>query len=460
LIDKKLAINEDATGFIKNIGLLNRICSNEHVKVHHLYQNKFDCRLGCVPVFAMNKPLSFSSSGSEGLNRRLHILKFTKKPLKPDYLLKKKLKAELNGIFNWCMSIEYDLAINTILKFKDQSHFEEIYATSHPEYQFLQEMHETGGEIQASILYKEYREWLDNNGLADRSQNSFAEGLKSLHIHKKKTNTFNVYELPNLTYISLDDLLNDRLNIDDLDEVLEMYQGNTNSGGLVKNSSNQNDQNLDCIKEVETSGSQNTEKNGLNLYCVTEVETMEALEQNFFEKKNNLEISEKVSPNGLHSLHNSDISTVEAPTLSDSIYQLHKSINNELTRLNWYFNRSNQECIQRYQKEFNKLSLEEKQNYLKYLQYKNDGLDISKPPIKQKSPDFNISDCLPYLEKGSGKHHHNYKCPSCQKDYLVIKPNKYFFCANQESNQCDPKTLTRDYLIPLLKSNDPKWQNT
>jgi hypothetical protein len=189
---------------------------------------------------------------------------------------------------------------------------------------------------------------------------------------------------------------------------------------------------------------------------------MEALEQNFFEKKNNLEISKKVSPPSLHSLHDPTISTVSTtPTLNDSIYSLHKAINKELTRLNWQFKQSNQECIQRYQKEFNKLSLEEKTDYLKYLQYKKDGLETSKPPIKEKSPDFNISECLPYLEKGKDKkHHNNYKCPSCQKDYLVIKPNKYFFCANQESNQCDPKTLTRDYLIPLLKSNDPKWQNT
>ncbi len=47
--------------------------------------------------------------------------------------------------------------------------------------------------------------------------------------------------------------------------------------------------------------------------------------------------------------------------------------------------------------------------------------------------------------------------PSCQKDYLVIKPDKYFFCCNPKSNHCDPKTLTKDYLIPLLKSHDPKW---
>lgn len=460
LIDKKLAINEDATGFIKNIGLLNRICSNEDVKVHHLYQNKFDCRLGCVPVFAMNKPLSFSSSGSEGLNRRLHILKFNKKPVKPDYLLKKKLKAELNGIFNWCMSIDYAMAINTILKCKDQSNFEEIYTTSHPEYQFLQEMHQTGGEIQSSILYKEYREWLDNNGLADRSQNAFAEGLKSLHIHKKRNNTFRFYDLPNLTYTSLDDLLNDRLNTDDIDEFVELYLNDTNSVTLTKNSSNQNDTNPCSEREVSTMSPQNPEKNSSNSCSEEEVSTVSPLEQNFFEKKNNLEISEKVSLNGCHSRHNSDISTVSPPTLTDSLYQLHKSITNELNRLNWYFKRSNQECIQRYQKEFNSLNLEEKTDYLKYLQLRKDGLDISKPPIKEKPPDFNISDCLPYLEQGQGKHKQNYKCPSCQKDYLVIKPNKYFFCCNPESNQCEPKTLTKDYLIPLLKSNDPKWQNT
>lgn len=459
LIDKKLAINEDATGFIKNIGLLNRICSNEDVKVHHLYQNKFDCRLGCVPVFAMNKPLSFSSSGSEGLNRRLHILKFNKKPVKPDYQLKKKLKAELNGIFNWCMSVNYDDAIKAIAKFKDQSHFEEIYTTSHPEYQFLQEMHETGGEIQASTLYKEYREWLENNGLSDRSKNSFAEGLKSLHIHKKKTANFIVYELPNLTYISLDDLLNDRLNLDDLEEVLEMYQDDTKDAHLEGKTTISKSQNPSCEPIVQTMHTLNTEKNSSNPSPEPIVQTMQTLEQNFSEKKNNLEISKKVSPPSVHSLHDPNISTLSTPTLTDSIYQLHKLINNELTRLNWYFNRSNQECIQRYQKEFNSLTLEQKQDYLKYLQLKKDGLEISKPPIKEKPPDFNISDCLPYLEQGQGKHKRNYKCPSCQKDYLVIKPDKYFFCCNPESNHCDPKTLTKDYLIPLLKAHDPKWQN-
>ena len=82
LVDKKLAINQDVTGFISNIGVYNRICSNELVNVWNKYHNQFATRLNTVTVLAMNKPLSFSGNGSEGLKRRLHVLTFDRPPRK------------------------------------------------------------------------------------------------------------------------------------------------------------------------------------------------------------------------------------------------------------------------------------------------------------------------------------------------------------------------------------------
>jgi hypothetical protein len=75
---------------------------------------------------------------------------------------------------------------------------------------------------------------------------------------------------------------------------------------------------------------------------------------------------------------------------------------------------------------------------------------------KPQQPEFNLSDVLPHLEQGTGKHKRNYVCPCCKKDYLSANATKGYKCFNPESN-CDSKEIYKEF-ITILKDCDPKWK--
>jgi P4 family phage/plasmid primase-like protien len=181
LIDKKLSLNSDATGFIGNVGIYNRICSNEPVTVKNLYQNQFNACLNTVTVMAMNKPIGFPSGGSEGLSRRLHVLNFDKVPTYRDPELKEKLSKELEGIFCWCWQLSM-AQTKQILNWRVTEAVQEIYQGQITEILFLQNKYPDGEDlIQASQLYEEYSEWIKTNGYKLTNSQNFYLALKKLN---------------------------------------------------------------------------------------------------------------------------------------------------------------------------------------------------------------------------------------------------------------------------------------
>lgn len=54
LIDKDLALDSDASGFLSNVGAYNKVVSNEMVEVKKLYQDAYTTRLGVVVARAYN----------------------------------------------------------------------------------------------------------------------------------------------------------------------------------------------------------------------------------------------------------------------------------------------------------------------------------------------------------------------------------------------------------------------
>lgn len=199
LVDKKLALNSDATGFIANVGIYNRICSNEPVTVKNLYHNQFDTPLNAVTVLAMNKPIGFPSGGSEGLSRRLHVLKLDKIPTKRDPDLKEKLLGELEGIFAWCWGLSMT-QVKQVLNWRVEGAVSEIYENQITEMLFLKENYSEGNScVKASDLYSEYFEWCKNNGYKSANSQNFYLSLKKVKgIEKVKQMNANYYSIPKM----------------------------------------------------------------------------------------------------------------------------------------------------------------------------------------------------------------------------------------------------------------------
>lgn len=233
LVGKKIAINNDATGFIKDLGKYNSICSNEEVMVWKKRHDEFPVRLGCVPVLAMNAPLGFSGVDSSGLTRRLHILKFTRPPKEIDFSLDKKLNSEIAGIFAWAWSIDYETAIKTIHKNKDSSSFEEVFEENTTEYQFLCEMYLNGGEYQASVLLQDYQKWAESKGFKTSNKNKFAQTMGRLNIEKYSSRKGTFYLIPDLEKVSLTELLKGNFEKAQQQSLLTELSLNTNTNQSV-----------------------------------------------------------------------------------------------------------------------------------------------------------------------------------------------------------------------------------
>ena len=185
LVDKKLSLNSDATGYIQNVGIYNKICSNEPISIKKLYEDRTNARLNTVTVFAMNKNLGFASTGSEGLSRRLHILPFNVKPEVRDPYLKDRLATELEGIFAWAWGLSFSQTFE-VLQWRVEKEIRNVYQGQITEVLFLQDRYPTGiTQIFGSDLYADYTEWCQANGYKPLNSQNFYLSLKRVEQVKK-----------------------------------------------------------------------------------------------------------------------------------------------------------------------------------------------------------------------------------------------------------------------------------
>jgi phage/plasmid-associated DNA primase len=149
LLDKDLAIDNDASGLMSNIGNYNKVVSNEPVTVKKLYKDTCTARLGVVVIRAYNAYIEVPS-GSEGLDRRLVVIPFVSKPKTIDTELSQKLKAELSGIFAWCYSMSASEMKHRILTAGNIKAVADVslerFEANNPEFRFLTEVFPNGKE--------------------------------------------------------------------------------------------------------------------------------------------------------------------------------------------------------------------------------------------------------------------------------------------------------------------------
>lgn len=193
LIDKKIAIDADATGYMSGIGNFNKVVSNEAVSVKKLFKDKATLRLGVVVVRAYNDYVSVPSSGTEGLDRRLCLIPFNHPPKEPDYRLSEKLQAELPGIFAWAWSMSLASAKAVIrwsgsVKAVQEASIDR-FCNDHPEFRFLLDEFPCGhGGIQAYDFYERYVAWAKRNGHKSCSNTKFGTLMNELNIYHHKGN--------------------------------------------------------------------------------------------------------------------------------------------------------------------------------------------------------------------------------------------------------------------------------
>ncbi|MGP1385167.1 MAG: phage/plasmid primase, P4 family [Thainema sp.] len=214
MVDKLIAIDYDAMGYLSNVGDFNRVVSNEPVVVKKLYKDTCSVRLGITIIRAYNEHVAVPD-GSEGLDRRLTVIPFRHRPEKVDNDLSKKLEAELPGIFMWCYRLSHGVMRQRIMNAGKiqaiaQSNMERFEADN-PEFRFLCEGFPNGAvSIKAGDLYKQYIAWCVENGIEKKKSNvKFSAAIKSLGCERSsgKLNGCYYYTIPKMSEFDVADHL-------------------------------------------------------------------------------------------------------------------------------------------------------------------------------------------------------------------------------------------------------------
>ena len=201
LLNKKLAIDPDASGHISDAGVFDSIVTNEPVEVKRLYLNEGFERLGVVIWRAFNDNPTASGGGVEGLGRRMVTFKFNKTASNPDPYLKNKLLAEVEGIFQWFWNLD-DNQMMQILQNRGSiaavtEASIENQLENQPVLQFSFELADKDSilRFRATELYEKFKAWCDETGKGKLSQTKFGKELKKMDglVSKKKEMDSYVY---------------------------------------------------------------------------------------------------------------------------------------------------------------------------------------------------------------------------------------------------------------------------
>jgi len=202
MIDKKIAVDFDAQGFLAASATMQKIISNEPVPARKLYKDGRTERLGIVLIRAYNGHVSVPA-GAEGLDRRLCVVSFDVVPEEVDGDLGDKLLDEMPGIFAWAWSLEEADAIRSIRDSGSLASVQDAsisrFQDNNPEYRFLLEKFPYGADrIPSRELYQQYVQWNQDVGCTKKSETNFATGIQLLGCHRKKERTANTYSIPNM----------------------------------------------------------------------------------------------------------------------------------------------------------------------------------------------------------------------------------------------------------------------
>ena len=201
LVDKKLALDSDAKGFLPSSTNFNKVVSNEEVTIEAKYKDSDDVALGVVVLWASNEPISVAKDGAEGVGRRLISIPFNNRPENVNIKLKGELRDELAGIFQWAWSmpeaqmfkvlsgpVESDLAIELAI---DQ------LLISNLTLRYLSEELPDGCDWKkASELFKPFDQWRMDGKFKEVTITTFGKELSRIKGAEKKKSGVIKWALP------------------------------------------------------------------------------------------------------------------------------------------------------------------------------------------------------------------------------------------------------------------------
>jgi len=201
-LDKKVLIDFDAHGILKNVGIFNRIISNEPVPIRYLYENPIERRLKTVIIRAYNQYTDLPS-GSEGVDRRIIAISFKNKKKGNDLTLSDKLRQELPGIFTWAWNMDILEAKQVIMSAgaieNVQQTSSDRFEANNPEYIFLSSIFPQGKRVKAGDLYASYKVWAKDLGYSPKGSRKFYEAIQTIGCKKSpKSNGYFFYDIPKM----------------------------------------------------------------------------------------------------------------------------------------------------------------------------------------------------------------------------------------------------------------------
>ncbi|MEQ9549943.1 MAG: phage/plasmid primase, P4 family [Coleofasciculus sp. G3-WIS-01] len=212
MLDKKVSIDFDAQGILKNVGMFNRVVSNEPISIRYLYENPVESRLRTCVIRAYNQYLD-TPSGSEGLDRRIVAISFSNRPKAVDIELTEKLRQELAGIFAWAWLMPLKTAKQTIMQAGNIENVRrtsaERFEANNSEYLFLAESFPQGNpKAKAGDLYNSYVDWAKDAGYTPKKNRKFFEAIQRIGAEKsQKTNGCFFYSIPRMDEFSVENHL-------------------------------------------------------------------------------------------------------------------------------------------------------------------------------------------------------------------------------------------------------------
>lgn len=209
LVDKKLALDMDADGFLPSSSTFNKVVSNERVDFRYLFRDGGYERLGVVILWCSNDPIIISKNGAEGVGRRLVTVPFNHPPAIPDMNLGEKLRDELAGIFQWAWRLLDEEMYARLSGALDHDQVREAtvnhqLVSNHPLEWWLETFNDGGtaekfpndaskeGWIGVPALMRSYSAWLQECHYKDQGRDSLTSLLTKLAsqgaVEKKKSN--------------------------------------------------------------------------------------------------------------------------------------------------------------------------------------------------------------------------------------------------------------------------------
>lgn len=148
-----------------NEGLLKQLTGDDPVTARKLYSEEFEFKPEFKLWIATNhKPIIRGTD--TGIWRRIHMIPFTVQipEEKVDKNLKHKLKAEMTGIFKWCVD-------GCLMWQREGLKMPKAVLDSVREYRremdvisaFIEDKCQIGGSVQSSVLYAAYSSWAEEN---------------------------------------------------------------------------------------------------------------------------------------------------------------------------------------------------------------------------------------------------------------------------------------------------------